>query len=160
MRVPKPPGLPIWNISRSGNRASARNLASVWLRLKKPVGSVTTEIVSCRDPSGGGVRWPFGWLELKAVRRSPRARFLRGEGGMRAVLMLGRPMKSTCWPLLVRVTNPPMILLGLFAGKRIRLLGISMMAAKVLTLGPKKLCACPGGRGDPGPVQSNVEDDP
>src|SRR5206468_12456980 len=97
---------------------------------------------------------------LKAFRRSPRARFLRGEGGMIAVLIPGRPMKSTCWALLVRVTNTPMILFGLFAGIGIRLLGISMMAAKVLTLGPKKLCACPTGRGKPAPVDSRVEKAP
>src|SRR5262249_17228731 len=109
----------------------------------RPWGSVSTKIMSSRNPSGAGARWFFGWEALKAFRRSPRARFLRGEGGMRAVLMAGRPMKSTCWPLLVRVMNTPMILFGLFAGIGIRLLGISMMAAKVLTLGPKKLRASP-----------------
>src|SRR4051794_20376204 len=85
---------------------------------------------------------------LNALRRSPRVRLLRGTGGIRAVLIAGRPIRSIWVPAVVVVVaqTPMTALLG-----PILLLGISRMRAMVLTFGPKKLWACPGARGNPAP---------
>src|SRR5579884_2968364 len=79
---------------------------------------------------------------LNRLRRSPKsAVLLRGTGGMRAVLMAGRPMRSSWTPLREVAIQAPMMLLP---GDVILLEGISRMIDRVLTLGPKKFWASPG----------------
>src|SRR5262245_33291107 len=80
-----------------------------------------------------------GWPALKAVRVSVPGWIgklePRGTGEIRAVLMAGRPMRSTCTPLNSERAQTPIALLP----ARVSFdEGISRTIDKVLTAGPKK----------------------
>src|SRR6266542_2675045 len=88
----------------------------------------------------------LGWPALKALRRSTRfgelplaGKFVpRGIGGIRAVLIAGRPMRSSCTPLRLVAYQKP---ITLPLAPRSTAEGTSRTIARVLTLGPKKLGA-------------------